>query len=320
MQFDEILERNRSFTRERAPRALPPAEKMDLAVVACYDPRLDELLLPALGLAPGRAIVVRTAGALIQPQGGALRTLALATFMFGVTEIIVVGHTSCRMAAFDALAFIDAFRRRNVAREAFGQEDLRAWAGAIADPKRGVQQSVANILAATVLPKDLQVAGLLLDDASGALEVVVRPGEIPAAGGGAPITPSAPAPAAAPATQTPTTASPAPTAPGKPTMPQAATPTPSGDPLVVALADFVHTLESKAGLGEDLRRLRQELEQHQNPLVKFGLLESFIREAAANSKDVADAYTRLRNAVAGARRRWDPQEVIAQFLRVTRRP
>ncbi len=309
MQLDEILARNRDFVHDRKARPLPAADKVDLAVVACYDPRLDELLLPALGLGPGRAIVVRTAGALVQPNGAALRTLALATFMFGVTGVIVVGHTSCRMATFDALAFIDAFRRRNVPREAFGAEDLRAWAGAIADPKRGVQQSVANILAASVLPKDLQVAGLVLNDAAGSLEVVSRPGEIPAA---AATAAAGPAPEPAPSGGGPEIApTPAPTT-AAPQAPQ--------DPLVAALSTFLQTLESKAGLGRELERLRAEMERHPNPLVKFSLLEEFVRRAAADSQEVAGAYARLRSEVGAARRRWDPQEVIHYFTRLTRRP
>lgn len=318
MHIDDILEHNRGFVRTRSARALPPADKVDLAIVACYDPRLDELLLPALGLAPGQAIVIRTGGALVHQGGAALRTLALATFMFGVTEVIVVGHTSCRMATFDSLAFIDAFRRRNVPREAFGVDDLRTWAGAIADPKRGAQQSVANILAAPVLPKDLRVAGLLLDDATGALEVVVRPGEIPAVGETAPVTPSPPEPA----TQTPApraeaaVAGPAPAPPAKSHAPSEIV----KDPMAVAIASFIQTLESKAGLSQDLRQLRLELERQQNPVVKFGLLESFIRRAAADSKEVADAYRRLQNGVTAAHRRWDPQEVVHYFLQLTRKP
>ena len=99
------------------------------------------------------------------------------------------------------------------------------------------------------------MAGLLLDDATGALEVAVQPGEIPAVGVTAPVTPSPPEPA---------------------------TQVPAQDPMAAALACFIQTRESKAGLGQDLRRLRLELERQQNPIVKFGLLESFIRRAAAD--------------------------------------
>ena len=136
---DRILEHNRAYVARTPAREFPPAEQKRLAVVACYDPRLDVLLWPALGLTPGEAFVLRTAGALVAPKGGVMRSLGLAVFMFGVTEIVVVGHLACRMAQFKNNEFVDLFRRRGVAREAFGPDDLREWAGAIQDPVRGVQ-------------------------------------------------------------------------------------------------------------------------------------------------------------------------------------
>jgi carbonic anhydrase len=327
MHLEGILDHNRAFVRDRTPAPLPPPGKMDLAVVACYDPRLDGLLLPALGLSPGAAFLIRTGGALVRPSGGTLRNLGLAAFLFGVTEVIVVGHTSCRMAAFDTSAFIEAFRRRGVPREAFGPDDLRAWAGAIPDPRRGVQMSVAGILAAPFLPRDLSVAGLLLDDASGALEVVVSPGESPAVLA-APVTPSAPASVfhgvSAPGFPAPTAFAappPPPVEAARPGVPPApASPGARTDPLADAVAEFVRTLESEAGLGREMRQLRQELDRQPNPLAKLNLLESFIRRASAGSREVAGAYQRLRQQVAASRRQWDPQELVKQFLALTRRP
>src|SRR5262249_13115833 len=129
MHLDEVLKRNREFVRGRESRPLPAVEAIPLAVVACYDPRLDRLIWDSLGLAAADAFRFRTAGALVQSEGTVVKSLTLAIFLFGVREIVVLGHSSCRMAAFDTSAFIGAFRKRGVAREAFGNEDLRAWAG-----------------------------------------------------------------------------------------------------------------------------------------------------------------------------------------------
>src|SRR5262245_28793304 len=171
---DRILEHNRAFVARTAAREFPPAEQKRLAVVACYDPRLDVLLWPALGLTPGEAFMLRTAGALVAPKGGVMRSLGLAVFMFGVTEIVVVGHAACRMAQFKNNEFVDLFRARGVPREAFGPDDLREWAGAIQDPVRGVQASIRNIAAAPYLPKDVSVSGFVLDEATGELKLVQR--------------------------------------------------------------------------------------------------------------------------------------------------
>ena len=172
MPLDDLLERNQSFVRSRQARPLPAPGTIRQAIVACYDPRLDELLLPSLGLQPGDAFLLRTAGALVQRAGGVMRSLALGVFMFGVREVVVVGHSSCRMATFETPAFIESFRQRGVAREAFGSMDLRDWACAIPSPARGVQISMANIAAAPFLPRDVTVSGLVLDDTTGALTVV----------------------------------------------------------------------------------------------------------------------------------------------------
>jgi len=187
MLVDDILERNRGWVRGRRPQPLPPVATLRLAVVACYDPRLDPLLLPALGLEPGQAFLLRSAGALLQPGSNTMRSLGVAMFMFGVTEVLVVGHAACRMAAFDTAAFIEEFRRRGVPREAFGDDSLRTWAGAIPSVREGVVQSVTALREAVFVPKDVRVAGVVLDETTGALELVVRPDDaMAAAGAGSP--------------------------------------------------------------------------------------------------------------------------------------
>jgi carbonic anhydrase len=173
----DILERNRAFTLHRQPEPLPPAAAMALAVVTCFDPRLDPLLRPALGLAEDEGFFVRTAGALLTPGDRTMRALAVAVYLFEVRQVLVLGHSSCRMAAFDSGSFIDAFRRRGTPREAFGDDDLRSWAGAIASPHQGVLASAAAITEAAYLPRDLLVAGALLDDTTGEIRLVLGPEE-----------------------------------------------------------------------------------------------------------------------------------------------
>ena len=61
--LDAIVERNKAFVAGRAARPLPALEPLRLAIVGCYDPRLDPLFQPALGYAPGKTFLFRTAGA-----------------------------------------------------------------------------------------------------------------------------------------------------------------------------------------------------------------------------------------------------------------
>jgi carbonic anhydrase len=319
MDLAGLLERNRAFVRGRQPRPWPAAEAIPVAIVACYDPRLDDLLLPCLGFSHGDAFLLRSAGALLRPGSSTLRSLGLAVYMFGVAEVIVLGHTSCRMARFDASAFIAAFRDRGVPREAFGDVDLRAWAGAIPSPARGVAASVAGILEAPFLPRDLSVAGLVLDDATGAVEVVVRPGERPAAVAAAPVADEIaaaeePAPETATAVQGATPAGPKEEPQRAAAAPRLAPP-PAAEPVVAAAESFLATLQGKQRWVGEARRLREELQRHGNPLARAKLLERFVHAAAADSREVRDAFERLRQEAAVAKRKLDLEGLLRAFFR-----
>ena len=297
MHLEEILRRNRNYSQARPPRPLPPPQSESLAVIACYDPRLDGMLRPALGLGESEGLLLRTPGALLGRQGEPLRYLVLAVYLFGVTEVIVLGHSSCRMAAFDTAAFIEAFRRRGVPRQAFGDGDLRSWAGAIPNPRQGVQESLAAISGSPLLPRDLSVAGLLLDDTTGAVELVVRPGE--------PLSNASPPPGEAATSEPDAHTSPAP--PGGPGA-QASTTRTSMSPegiasLVESLQKLIGTLESTGRWSEEIRQLRQELERERNPFARFRLLERFLESAARDSRDVAAAFERLKREALGRRGR-----------------
>lgn len=291
MLIDGILERNRVFVQARQSCPLPPAETMPLVVVACYDPRLDDLLLPSLGLRQGEAFLLRTAGALVLPGGGVMRSLAMAVFMFGATEIVVVGHSSCRMATFKNNEFIETFRRRGVSREAFGSTDLREWAGAIASPSRGVKRSIDSIVGSAFLPHDVVVSGVVLDDTTGALELVTR--EARASTAAASI--STPAETLEPEhdhdhdheAQAEPAASPAP-----PVLVADET-----DQLVQALVGAVRKVEGQAKWRAETQLLRQQLAETRNPLARFRLLESFLRRVAGDSRDVARSLEQLRGAI-----------------------
>jgi carbonic anhydrase len=292
---DRILEHNRAYVARTAARDFPPVEVKRLAVVACYDPRLNQLLLPALGLEQDEAFFLRTAGALVQPQGGVMRSLGLAVFMFGVTEIVVVGHVLCRMAAFKNNEFVDLFRRRGVPREAFGSGDLREWAGAIQDPIRGVQASIRNIAAAPYLPRDVAVSGLLFDETTGALTLVER-GEAKEAQA---LEPEAPPAAEAEPSE----------------APAADTPKPELDALMAGLGQWLSMLETKAAWKGEVVKLRRDLGATPGALQRLRLLETFARKATSDSKEMIHAFQRIKQQVQAAPEGKIPEELQRFFAR-----
>jgi carbonic anhydrase len=299
---DSILERNREFVRGREARELPPVEVKHLVVVACYDPRLDALLFPALGIPHGEAFLLRTAGALVLPGGGVMRSLGLAVFMFGATEILVLGHTSCRMANFRATEFIEVFRARGVGREAFGAEDLREWAGAIPSPQAGVRRSVDHIASAPFLPRDVSVSGAVLDDTTGALELLVRGGRS----------------VAAPEAQPAATAEAAPPEPSVEVEPpvDAAAPGEGLTPLVASIADVVTQVERQKRWRAETKLLRENLGRVSSPMARFRLLEAYLRKVAGNSKEVVQALERLRKEI-GASDRGVPDALSKMLQRLS---
>ena len=316
MFVEEILARNRAYVLGRAPRPLAPPSQIDLAVITCYDPRLDELLHPALGLEEGKAFLIRTAGAHVEAGGDPLRSLALAVYLFGVRQVAVVGHAGCRMAAFDTAAFIDAFRRRGVPREAFGPADLRAWAGALPDPRRGVLASVAAIRATASLPRDLSVCGLLLDESSGALEMTQAPDQ--AVPEGAAVLPPPAGPEPEPAVKTGRGAPPPRPAASAAISASAAVRPADASPGLEAARSLVRTLAASAGWGRDFKRLREELARDAGPLTRLQDLERFIQKAAADSKDVAQALDRLRRETRATGRLSDAPALLELLWRSIR--
>lgn len=89
------MEANERYSATFEDPRLAPVAARGLAVVTCMDSRIDPLRL--LGLQPGDAKILRNAGARVTED--VLRTLVLARFLLGVDRVMVVAHTSCRMAA-----------------------------------------------------------------------------------------------------------------------------------------------------------------------------------------------------------------------------
>ena len=209
-----------------------------------------------------------------------MRSLGLAVFMFGVTDIVIVGHTSCRMAMFKNNEFVDMFRKRGVHREAFGTEDLREWAGAIQDPARGVQLSMNNVAAAPYLPRDVRISGLVLDDTTGHLTVVARQ----EAKESAEETEEREAqqlqqPQQAQQTQ-------------KADEPAAAAP--ALDEVMAGLDHWIKVVETKAAWKKEVQILRKDLAAQPGAIARLKRLEAFARKASGESKEMIRIFDQIK--------------------------
>jgi carbonic anhydrase len=280
-------------------------------IITCIDPRLTGLLVPALGLPRGRAMIIRTAGNRISASSHDIqKSVASAMYVRGVREIFVVGHSDCAMAAFPTEAAIESFRNSGVPRSAFGDGDIREWFGAFGDIRANVIESIGNLAQFQTVSPDAKLHGLLMDTLTGKLEVL-RDGYIsgPAAGRAARADS-----ASAESSSEPSAAKPAsgsslsdhgsgggsamvsktrqvPPATGIHTPPPAQFYQPESTAEAMKIvADFFHNERQNPRLKNDLHRMRELLAQKRNPL-------EILAQAARIAGENAVRYPKLPGAI-----------------------
>jgi len=158
--IDRLLKANTTYAA-RFPGSRPQKPKLQLAVVACMDSRLD--LFGALGLDVGDAHLIRNAGGL--PTDDVLRSLAVSQHFLGTREIVVIHHTECGMQGFDDTAFRADLLARSGQRPPWdvpGFVDLPAT----------VRTSTAKVRQCEWLPHRDDVRGFVFDVDTAQLEEV----------------------------------------------------------------------------------------------------------------------------------------------------
>ncbi|HWJ03210.1 MAG TPA: carbonic anhydrase [Verrucomicrobiae bacterium] len=177
MLLRDILEANRDFVQkwegevtDRESNKLPAKR---LAIFSCMDTRLVDMLEPALGLSRGEAKVIKNAGTVVTED--VVRSLAVASYLLSVEEIMVIAHLDCGMATPDADKMRAAMLSRGVQEEYLDSLDLAKWLkGFGTDYYQHVRDVVDELLASPLLPKDIPYHGLLFCPDTGHLELVVN--------------------------------------------------------------------------------------------------------------------------------------------------
>lgn len=171
---EELLAGNAQYVREGweptdADLTAPPAKR--LAVVACMDTRHN--VERVLGLQHGDAKVIRNAGNVL--DDGTLRSLIVAVHLLGVQRVAVMGHTKCGMTLVGRGEFRIAHsiaERTGVPLHEVMRPDFQRWLGGFEDPEAHVRSSIALVRRHPYMPRDLDVFGLLYDNATGRVRVV----------------------------------------------------------------------------------------------------------------------------------------------------
>ena len=176
-----LLAHNREFVSNREYEKFETDKFPDknLAVLACMDARLVELLPQAMGLKNGDAKLIKNAGALVTHQwGSVMRSLVVAVYELRAEEICVVAHHDCGMRAIDPARILASAQERGVSADTIATLrgagiDLDSWLKGFDNVHDSVRHTVATIRSHPLMPKDIPVHGLVIHPATGQLDVVV---------------------------------------------------------------------------------------------------------------------------------------------------
>ena len=180
-RLSALLEHNRHFVENREYEQFKTDKfpGKGLAILACMDARMVELLPKAMGLKNGDAKLIKNAGALItHPWGSVMRSLIMAVYELRADEICVVAPRDCGMRAVDPQRVLDHAMERGVSEDTIttlraAGIDLDGWLKGFDNVSDSVRHTVQTIPNHPLMPKDVPVHGMVIHPSTGRLEVIV---------------------------------------------------------------------------------------------------------------------------------------------------
>lgn len=178
--IDEILEFNRKFVESKAYEQYQTSKFPDkkIAIVTCMDTRLVQLLPAALNIRNGDVKVIKNAGGVItNPFDSTMRSLLVAIYELGVTEVMVIGHTECGVQGMDSQEMLHLMRQRGVDEEHISLMrhcgiDLNSWLHGFDDTESAILETVDLVRNHPLMPKDVVVRGYIMDSTTGRLNPI----------------------------------------------------------------------------------------------------------------------------------------------------
>ena len=181
--IEEILKYNKEFVEQKGYERFLTDKYPNkrIAIVTCMDTRLVELLPAALGLRNGDVKIIKNAGGTItNPFDSAMRSLLVAVYELGVTEIMVIGHTHCGVQGMDSAEMQHLMLERgvpasNITLMKHCGIDLDSWLHGFDDTAAAVNETVDLIERhPLMLPEGITVRGYIMDSVTGKLTQVER--------------------------------------------------------------------------------------------------------------------------------------------------
>ena len=178
--IEEMLRFNRRFVEtkeyEKSKTSTYPDKK--IAIVTCMDTRLVELLPAALGIKNGDVKMIKNAGGTItNPFDSTVRSLLVAIYELGVTEVMIIGHTGCGVQGMNANEMLNLMRSRGISDEHINLMmhcgiDLKSWLHGFEDTHAAVEETVDLVRNHPLIPTDVTVKGYIMDSLTGELSAL----------------------------------------------------------------------------------------------------------------------------------------------------
>ena len=173
--IDQLLEYNKTFVEEKQYEAFQTSKFPDrnVAIVACMDTRLTALLPAALGIKNGDVKLIKNAGGVIMsPFDSVMRSLLIAVYELGVSEIMIVGHYDCGVQHMDGALMLQHMKQRGISEQAiefldYCGFDVEHWLTGFSCVQEAVRESVELVRTHPLIPKDIIIEGYIMDPVTG---------------------------------------------------------------------------------------------------------------------------------------------------------
>ncbi|MGG7178283.1 beta-class carbonic anhydrase [Clostridium paraputrificum] len=181
-KLEEILEFNSRFVenKEYEQYATSKNPNKKILILSCMDTRLTDLLPKALNIKNGDAKIVKNAGAAVMhPFGSIIRSIIVAIYEFNADEIFVIGHHGCGMCNLNTDDLLAKIVDRGVSEKSIetlynSGIDVKQWLHGFGSVEESIQDSVNMIKKHPLMPEGISIHGLVIDPATGKLDVVIN--------------------------------------------------------------------------------------------------------------------------------------------------
>jgi carbonic anhydrase len=160
--FTDVINANEVFVNHFDHSGLTGTAQKGLAIVTCMDSRINPLAV--VGMQAGDAKILRNAGARVTDD--VLRTLVLASYLLGVTRVLVMPHTDCRMICANDSVIHETIQNQ------YGVDTRSLEFRTVSNQREALTVDVSRLRSYPLLKTGVTVAGAIYNVTTGHLEPI----------------------------------------------------------------------------------------------------------------------------------------------------